>query len=429
MYVCQAEHASFGLQAQHPIGYLYLHRIYSSVAIYLSIIGYQLISKYTDAFPKKRSLLSILALGLVDTRRRFASAATVLTNLLCVVAVLDFLYRGHVFHQAQDFDFSRVGYVDDTSARLVIRAHVEDSVEMTVVPVLDPVAADRQIQGPGEDSDFTTTFTFNSLRPDTAYAYSTNASHSGTFNTAPSHPTKWSLISSSCIKPFYPYNPLNHGLRIRGLELLSDYIAQHSVDMMLFLGDFIYIDLPVPLGWSQHDYNTAYRQVYASQSWTPALRSLPWIHVYDDHEIINDWSSNETGLYTPAMDAFWNYHGPANPNSSPDKTYYTFRRGDMAFFVLDTRRYRSANNDEDGPSKTMLGSQQLLELEDWLAKESSWKVVVSSVPFTQNWRGPDANDSWSGYLWERERILSRMKQTEGVVLLSGVSIVLRTIPA
>ncbi|KAF6803514.1 alkaline phosphatase family protein, partial [Colletotrichum musicola] len=47
------------------------------------------------------------------------------------------------------------------------------------------------------------------------------------------------------------------------------------------------------------------------------------------------------------------------------------------------------------------------------------KVVVSSVPFTRNWRGPDSADSWSGYLWERELVLDMMRRTDGVVILSG----------
>ncbi|KAI8234051.1 hypothetical protein K4K54_009307 [Colletotrichum sp. SAR 10_86] len=218
-------------------------------------------------------------------------------------------------------------------------------------------------------------------------------------------------------------SPVDHGLRIKGLEYLDQYLMQKPVDMMLFLGDFIYIDLPIALGWTPEDYTTAYRQVYASPSWTPALRSLPWLHLYDDHEIINDWAANETGLYQSAMQPFWAYQGHANPSSQfgLGKTHYIFRRGDISFFVLDTRRYRSAESMDDGPGKTMLGPAQLADLQAWLASEKAWKVVVSSVPFTRNWRGPDSADSWSGYLHEREQVLDLMRLTEGVVILSGVS--------
>jgi len=70
----------------------------------------------------------------------------------------------------------------------------------------------------------------------------------------------------------------------------------------------------------------------------------------------------------------------------------------------------------------MLGSQQLEDLLGWLETEKGrLKVLVSSVPFTRNWRGVESRDSWAGYLWERERVLEGMWRTEGVVVISGVS--------
>ncbi|OBS23122.1 hypothetical protein FPOA_03681 [Fusarium poae] len=322
-----------------------------------------------------------------------------------------------------DLSFSRVGYVDSSTARIVVRAPVSDYIEIKItggevdVNNPKPVLLEKRL-------DFTKTFLVEGLEADTSYNYSTNASHVGSFRTLAhpgSGPKRWSLVSSSCIKPFYPYNPVDHGLRIKGLEHLSNYVSEHPVEMVLFLGDFIYIDLPIPLGWDVDAYTTAYRQVYASPSWSPQLRSLPWLHVYDDHEIINDWAANETGLYDTAMQPFWNYHRYANPPSEfgARKTYYTFRHGGVAFFVLDTRRYRSHNAMADGPEKTMLGAEQRAALTKWLQTESDWKVVVSSVPFTRNWRGPDSADSWSGFLWERDIILDTMKQNGGAVILSG----------
>ncbi|KDN60350.1 putative PhoD-like phosphatase [Colletotrichum sublineola] len=332
--------------------------------------------------------------------------------------------RGHLFHQSNDLSFSRVGYVDETTARIVAR---HNSSPITYVEITWSPSGTQEAQVESQtiplnaSNDYVGTFLLDGLKPGTLYTYTTNVSHSGNFKTAETSPKRWSLISTSCIKPFYPYNPLNHGLQIRGLEHLDQYLSTNPADMMLFLGDFIYIDLPVALGWTPEHYTTAYRQVYASPSWSPALRSLPWLHVYDDHEIINDWASNETGLYQSAMQPFWAYHGHANAPSQYGRgaTYYTFRRGDISFFVLDTRRYRSAESLEDGPQKTMLGSAQLADLQNWLEAEKSWKVVVSSVPFTRNWRGPDAADSWSGYLWERDMVLDMMRQTDGVIILSG----------
>ncbi|KAK1962269.1 PhoD-like phosphatase [Colletotrichum sublineola] len=409
----------------HPLGRRYLNRIYGSVALYLSCLFVKgILPPESASSSMRRHPAVLLLLGWIDRASPFSSLITVLLNFVSLGAVCDFLYRGHLFHQSNDLSFSRVGYVDETTARIVAR---HNSSPITYVEITWSPSGTQEAQVESQtiplnaSNDYVGTFLLDGLKPGTLYTYTTNVSHSGNFKTAETSPKRWSLISTSCIKPFYPYNPLNHGLQIRGLEHLDQYLSTNPADMMLFLGDFIYIDLPVALGWTPEHYTTAYRQVYASPSWSPALRSLPWLHVYDDHEIINDWASNETGLYQSAMQPFWAYHGHANAPSQYGRgaTYYTFRRGDISFFVLDTRRYRSAESLEDGPQKTMLGSAQLADLQNWLEAEKSWKVVVSSVPFTRNWRGPDAADSWSGYLWERDMVLDMMRQTDGVIILSG----------
>ncbi|KAK1638580.1 PhoD-like phosphatase-domain-containing protein, partial [Colletotrichum phormii] len=379
----------------HPLGKRYLNRIYGSCALYTIALLIRCLLPNSRRASRRHHPWLLLLLGWVD--------------------------RSSPSH---DLSFSRLGYVDESTARIVIRAPVLSTnyVKISWAPSNeDGQATMSQTTVITDPNDHTGTFLLDGLEPDTPYTYTTNASHAGSFRTAALSPKQWSLISTSCIKPFYPYSPLDHGLRIKGLEYLDQHVSANQPDMMLFLGDFIYIDLPVALGWSPEHYTTAYRQVYASPSWSPALRSTPWLHVYDDHEIINDWAANETGLYQSAMRPYWSYQGHANPPSQygVGKTHYTFRRGDVSFFVLDTRRYRSAENMADGPAKTMLGAAQLDDLREWLETEKSWKVVVSSVPFTRNWRGPDSADSWSGYLWERDMILEMMRQTDGVIILSG----------
>ncbi|KAF5005134.1 hypothetical protein FDECE_8391 [Fusarium decemcellulare] len=411
----------------HPLGKRHLDRLYGSSAIFLIAfcLQYLLIRRRKLQVDRYRGVTLLFAF--VDSARPLSTAVGFLINLCCFGAVLDFLFRSHLLHQSTQLSFSRVGYVDSATARVVVRAPISEYVKITVTSESssgeggihrpDPILLSAQF-------DYAGTFLIEGLQPNTPYRYLTNASHTGWFRTSAhteSSPKRWRLASSSCIKPFYPYNPLDHGLRIKGLEHLNNYLSNNPVDMVLFLGDFIYIDLPVPLGWDTEAYYTAYRQVYASPSWSSELRAIPWLHVYDDHEIINDWAANETGLYDTAMQPFWNYQGYANPPSEfgTGKTYYIFRHGGVAFFVLDTRRYRSENTMTDGPGKTMLGALQLAALTQWLETETDWKVVVSSVPFTRNWRGRDSADSWSGYLWEREIILDTMKQNGGAVILSG----------
>ncbi|KAG9959181.1 Metallo-dependent phosphatase, partial [Aureobasidium melanogenum] len=268
-------------------------------------------------------------------------------------------------------------------------------------------------------TDYVETILLRDLLEDTPYEYRTNTSLRGSFRTAVRYPKQWSMVSSSCISPGFPYNPIGNSLQIPGLKHLSQYIQSRSIDFMLFLGDFIYIDLPVPQRQRNIDYRRAYRRVYASPSWTPPLRNLPFIHTYDDHEFENDWASNTTGIFWDAVEPFQHYQGYANPQSALNDSYFTFQRGDVHFFVMDARRYRSSPEVMDGPSKTMLGSKQLADLQNWLATSPGLKVAVSSVPFTRNWRGPESADSWAGYLHERQKILQAMWETQGVIIISG----------
>ncbi|KAK8123364.1 PhoD-like phosphatase [Apiospora kogelbergensis] len=403
----------------------YLPRVYANFAAYALSALLQVHLTRRHARKGRCHPILITLLGWLDVTRPILSALTALVNMLCVISAVDFVYRGQYFHSSHELSFSRMGYVDATSARIVVRAPQASVVELQARP--ETGASDIWMSATAnylsEEVDWAGTFTLDGLFPDTVYIYVTNASHAGTFKTAAEHPKKWNMIQTSCVKPFYPYNPLDHALSVKGLDHLGRYLHNRTAEFMLFLGDFIYIDLPYPLGWTQRHYADLYRQTYASPSWTPALRSLPWLHVYDDHEFINDWSGNETGLYQAAVPPYWHYQGHANPPApagfGDGASYYTFARGDVAFFVLDTRRYRSPSERPDGPDKTMLGPAQLGHLRQWLRDEARWKVVVSSVPWTRTWVSPDQSDRWAGYLHEREMIFEWMRNTEGVLLLSG----------
>lgn len=96
---------------------------------------------------------------------------------------------------------------------------------------------------------------------------------------------------------------------------------------------------------------------------------------------------------------------------------------------MDTRRYRSpadtANPWNTEPS--LIGSGQRAALGQWLYTPAlpgiQWKILISSVPFTANWR-VNAHDTWSGYRHERRLILEAMwlaqaTQNTGIIVLSG----------
>jgi alkaline phosphatase D len=89
------------------------------------------------------------------------------------------------------------------------------------------------------------------------------------------------------------------------------------------------------------------------------------------YQITNNFAglgNDSTPPFPSASDAFKIYHANANYDSRDEgQYYYDFRYGDVSFFVMDTRRYRSGVEDGDS-SRTMLGDKQLAALYDWLAK-------------------------------------------------------------
>lgn len=93
------------------------------------------------------------------------------------------------------------------------------------------------------------------------------------------------------------------------------------------------------------------------------LPSLPFLTIYDDHEILNDWESDHQPPYPAAFKAFNEYAGSTNPHTDTNSTaVFEYEYGDTAFFVMDTRGYR---NREKG---TILGAKQKKRLKEWLLR-------------------------------------------------------------
>jgi alkaline phosphatase D len=98
-------------------------------------------------------------------------------------------------------------------------------------------------------------------------------------------------------------------------------------------------------------------------------------NVYDDHEIINNFAGlgNDSHPYANASGAWTLYNGAANPDAlATGEHYFDFRYGDVAFFVMDSRRYRSDVFTTEVEERTMLGESQLAALYEWLGKVLAW---------------------------------------------------------
>jgi alkaline phosphatase D len=417
-----------------------------------------------------RSFFKTVILGIPDWNEIEFSYITIGVNVVLALFALDLVFRGPLMHPSADIRFSRVGFVDRDSAKVLVRE--PDSSQYPIQVYLK----DQSGRWSKEDTifhadaatDYTYSVTFEPLSADTEYLYELSNNLTGTFKTAPRRSDtadqKLTFLTSSCIKANFPYSPFNHALHIPGFTHLSTIIQSmpSPAAFMLFLGDFIYVDVPLRLSSTVDHYRAEYRRVYASPSWQlPGVSSIPWLHTLDDHEIANDWSSgNETEPFPSAADPFIHYHVAVNPPVPPklspeNTTYFQFTRGPASFFMLDTRRHRTAPEPEQksavGPkpryaspaswfyngtdsdprhlasTHTMLGTTQFNTLLRFISTPEPshvhWKFITSSVPFTKNWRF-GTSDTWGGFLAERQIILDAMHAAEArlgirIIILSG----------
>ncbi|KAK0635241.1 PhoD-like phosphatase-domain-containing protein [Bombardia bombarda] len=403
---------------------------------------------------EKRPLgpLRTLLTGAPNPRSLLLSATTFLINALLVGFVADRLFRER-YHTGDDLSFVRPGYISETEAKLLVREPDQSKMPVMVeVRMKDPHPPFDNplwqqaggIRWTTNETDYTAVLKvpLKHSKPRT-YEWRTSNNHSGEFTTPPrvgnaveTGDGPFTFVSTSCIVSRLPYSPFDHPLAIPGLRHLAKVLPSLGAQFVLFLGDFIYADVPRWWGTGVEDYRQKYRQVYASPDWQAVGQNISWIHVLDDHEIYNDWSENTTGIYQTAVDPWHHYHAAANPppakalgssSARPGATYYEFTQGPASFFLLDTRTYRSSNSlPKNNTDKSMLGPEQLEDFIQFLYKPEpkgvKWKIVASSVPFTKNW-AVNTKDTWGGFLSERRQILEAMwdagSRGVGVVILSG----------
>ncbi len=267
------------------------------------------------------------------------------------------------------------------------------------------------------------------LRPATEYFYlwesGTGVSPVGRTRTMPppESPTRLRLACSSCQQYSVGYFGAH-----------ADAALLPELDLYLFLGDYIYearkhfvrrdpfeaVDL------------ASYRGKYALYRADPGLRELhrlhPVVHVWDDHEVENNYSDNNPAPAPAQRSAGYRASFEWLPRmayaGNRNRLYRKLRLGAMAdLFLLDERQYRTG--DLDGRPRAILGETQM----QWLIKAlkrstATWKLVANQLAMAQIPFGEAERhdlDAWDGYPEDRARLLSEIERAgiENVVFLSG----------
>ncbi|KAF5387013.1 hypothetical protein D9615_001756 [Tricholomella constricta] len=417
--------------------------------------------------PPSDHVLRTLLLTLPTTSRRLR-LSNVFINTLLFIAAADLIVTPYL-DTASDVVFTRVGAVYPDSVKIVARYPMTNSTESTslrlVYRELTNFNTTAWKGGPlmtfQETHDWVDTVKITGLWPNTSYEYALSTTNRTMldyphtplrFRTFPdprlSAGTHFKFVVSSCITPNFPYRGPLYSRSIRGFDLLADYLYPRSIEppgnpkdaslpaqiieqssvmasaeFLFFLGDFIYADVPVYIGDDKEAYRRLYRRNYNSDSFRKIYERLPIFHAYDDHEFINNFGASgndSTPPYLNASGAFKLYNSNANydPVTSGEH-YYEFGYGNAAFFILDTRRYRT---EMGTPNRTMLGDAQLAALHEWLSRvntTSTFKFVITSVPFTSLWGHDAQSDSWAGFPEEKRALLTAFHSVPNVILLSG----------
>jgi alkaline phosphatase D len=292
------------------------------------------------------------------------------------------------------------------------------------------------------------------LEPDTWYAYrfrigSQWSSPVGRTRTMPRHdasPNELSLVSASCQNFQDGYYPAHR------------HIAREDIDLVAFLGDYIYEYGRANNAIRKHagphlETLRNFRQRYGQYKSDPDLRAAhahcPWLLTWDDHEVSNNYANLIGQFSDQPTEAFrklrgrayraYYEHMPIRVPLPDDTTYLPIYRsyqfGDLAnISLLDGRQYRSdqvcddvACNPPDAvddPERTMLGSEQHSWLVDQLrSSETLWNIIAQQTVFTPiNFDQSVINpDQWDGYWAERQSLLETFGEDDvsNVTVLTG----------
>ncbi|MCK6424246.1 MAG: alkaline phosphatase D family protein [Burkholderiaceae bacterium] len=250
------------------------------------------------------------------------------------------------------------------------------------------------------------------------------------------------------------------------------HVAQEAPDLVLFLGDYIYESAAVPGRVRLHNALpdgrscrtlADYRARHALYKSDPALQAAhaaaPWLLIWDDHEVENDYAGLVGGGLQPdfaaqraaAYQAYWEFL-PLPLSARPQRGVMAlaahFDWGRLARLICaDGRQYRdpqvcprpgrAGSNTVreadcpalDDPRRSLLGLAQ----EQWLAEswslERRWNLLAQptlmSRAVAQDRFDPDRamvwTDGWDGYAPARQRLLQTVadRRVPGCVVLSG----------
>ncbi len=351
---------------------------------------------------------------------------------------------------------------DPLPDRVVLWTRADPAGAAEAVPLAWEVATDdsftavvaRGLATAGADDDFTVHVDAAGLSPGTPYRYRFRVDGyevRGTTRTSPA--------------PGAPVDRLRFGFGScqdfqNGFYAAHRDIAASSLDLFVWLGDYIYVYGPRAGAVRAHtgevcttlaDYRARYALYRSDADLRAAHASCPWLVVWDDHEVENNYADAHSENAAVTADAFlsrralayrawWEYMPTrlARPDGASLRIYRDVAWGSLAqVFLLDGRQYRSDQACGDAilstqppcpewsaTDRTMLGADQEQWLLDGLkASSATWNVLGNQVVMGDaRLNGAVLNyDQWDGYPVARQRLLQGIRDAgrRNVVVVTG----------
>lgn len=273
--------------------------------------------------------------------------------------------------------------------------------------------------------DFTASFLFEGLLPGTDYRIEIEGRSSpdassrivkGRFKTPPdsSQVSPMNLVTSTC-QYFWSFDDETRGFKT------YDSMRRLKPDLFLHTGDYVYYDKPGPMATTVEK---ARHKWHAMDSW-PAIREFyetsSVFLMKDDHDLLKD--DAYPGIapfgsldYKEGLD-LWRENVPLS-----GKPYRTIRWGrDVQIWMMEGREYRSPNNMQDGPEKTIWGDEQKEWLDTTLrSSDAAFKLLITPTPIVGPDR-PQKKDNHSNAVYSSEGTWLReyLSQHKGLYVVNG----------
>ncbi|RKT88707.1 alkaline phosphatase D [Saccharopolyspora antimicrobica] len=233
------------------------------------------------------------------------------------------------------------------------------------------------------------------------------------------------------------------------------HMVQEDLDLVAFLGDYIYEGgakgsigrphAPARETFDLADYRTRHAQYKTDPDLQAAHAAFPWVVVFDDHEVENNWAADRSQpddepdqdpavfrkRRTEAFQAYYENMPLRETQHAWGANMRLYRRltfGNLVdFHLLDTRQYRDFQDQDKrlDAERTILGAEQ----RNWLLRNlggqtARWNVLAQQVFFSQrDFTAGDedsfSDDAWDNYVAERNLVRDRMAKASNPVVITG----------